>query len=99
MHAWLKGQQGFSLSRPVGKPNYIGPLQDQPFPNNPLFRSQPVLDDHTRELIWRYIMQNGRSIKDVSAEMGVDVRRVAAVVRLKELERDWESSVSSRFLA
>jgi hypothetical protein len=47
-----------------------------------------------RELIWQKIMQRGESIKAVSAEMGVDVRRVAAVVRLKEVERKWEKQVS-----
>lgn len=67
---------------------------DQPFPNNPLFRSQPVLDEATRELIWEKVTQRGDSLKSVSAEMGVDVRRVAAVVRLKEVEKKWVADVS-----
>lgn len=91
MHEWLNGKDGQLLRKPAGRPNYIGPLEDQPFPNNPLFRSQPVLDDSMRELIWQKIMQRGESIKAVSAEMGVDLRRVAAVVRLKEVQRKWES--------
>jgi hypothetical protein len=94
MVQWLNGRDGRSLAEPAGRPNYIGPLEDQPFPNNPLFRSQAVLDDSVRELIWQKIMQRGESIKAVSAEMGVDVRRVAAVVRLKEVQRNWEKSVS-----
>lgn len=34
-------------------------------------------------------MRNGETIKTVSAELGVDITRVAAVVRLKEVEKDW----------
>ncbi|KAF7551429.1 hypothetical protein G7Z17_g5001 [Cylindrodendrum hubeiense] len=89
MYEWLKSQSGSSLAEAPNSPNYLGPFQDQPFPLNPLFRSQPVLDDTTRELIWEKVTVRGDSIKAVSAEMGVDVRRVAAVVRLKEVERQW----------
>lgn len=32
-------------------------------------------------------------IKVVSADLGVDHRRVAAVVRMKEVEKDWERMV------
>lgn len=32
-------------------------------------------------------------IKVVSADLGVDHRRVAAVVRMKEIEKDWERMV------
>ncbi|KAL6856603.1 eukaryotic mitochondrial regulator domain-containing protein [Trichoderma novae-zelandiae] len=89
MFQWLNGREGSEFAEPRG-PKYLGPLQDQPFPLNPLFRSQPVLDEHTRELIWDKVMGRGESLKAVSAEMGVDVRRVAAVVRLKEVEKQWQ---------
>ncbi|KAF7558513.1 hypothetical protein G7046_g5629 [Stylonectria norvegica] len=89
MYDWLSSNTGSSLAEPGNGPNYLGPFQDQPFPNNPLFRSQPVLDEHTRELIWNKVIQRGDSLKAVSAEIGVDVRRVAAVVRLKEVEKQW----------
>ncbi|KAI0021423.1 eukaryotic mitochondrial regulator protein-domain-containing protein [Xylariomycetidae sp. FL0641] len=59
------------------------------FKQNKTFTSKPVLDESSRELIWSRVMQNGESIKAVSAEFGVDIRRVAAVVRLKEVEKDW----------
>ncbi|KAL5087567.1 hypothetical protein Trisim1_007790 [Trichoderma cf. simile WF8] len=90
MYQWLKGRDGSEFADLKGGPRYLGPLQDQPFPLNPLFRSQPVLDEHTRELIWDKVMGRGESLKAVSAEMGVDVRRVAAVVRLKEVEKQWQ---------
>ncbi|KHO00443.1 Ribosomal protein S35, mitochondrial [Metarhizium album ARSEF 1941] len=89
MYQWLKSRDGQELAQGGRGPRYLGPLLDQPFPQNPLFRSQPVLDEQTRELIWEKITQRGESIKAVSAEMGVDVRRVAAVVRLVEVERQW----------
>ena len=38
-------------------------------------------------------MRKGESLKAVSAELGVDLTRVAAVVRLKEVEKDWVSKV------
>lgn len=100
MYQWLKGREGSEFADPRGGPRYLGPLQDQPFPLNPLFRSQPVLDEPTRELIWDKVMGRGESLKAVSAEMGVDVRRVAAVVRLKEVEKQWQREVSfANFLA
>lgn len=95
MYQWLKSRDGQELAEGGKGPRYLGPFQDQPFPQNPLFRSQPVLDEQTRELIWEKITQRGESLKAVSAEMGVDVRRVAAVVRLKEVERQWVKDVST----
>ncbi|KAL5598346.1 hypothetical protein BROUX41_003595 [Berkeleyomyces rouxiae] len=68
---------------------YLGPHADQPFPLNPQFRSQPVLSEPAREWIWRRVVENGEALKIVSADMGVDIRRVAAIVRLKEVEKRW----------
>ncbi|CAD6443950.1 5e3cbcd5-3bf8-4696-8549-0be4f18fe5fd-CDS [Sclerotinia trifoliorum] len=61
-----------------------------PFPGNRKFISQPVLGEELRELIWRRIMQDARSVREVSAELGVEMSRVGAVVRLKEIEKEWE---------
>jgi len=63
---------------------------DQPFPDNQQFRSKPVLSDMARETIWEGVMKKGLPLKAVSARHGVDMRRVAAVVRLKEIEKMWE---------
>ena len=65
-----------------------------PFPQNPFFRSQSVLDEKARESIWRRVQEKREPMKVVSADMGVDVRRVAAVVRLKEIEKSWVRKVS-----
>jgi hypothetical protein len=65
-----------------------------PFPLNRTFISQPVLSDELREEIWLRIMKDGKTVRDVSAELGVEMRRVGAVVRLKEVEKEWERLVS-----
>ncbi|KAF5978705.1 hypothetical protein FCOIX_5701 [Fusarium coicis] len=91
MFEWLNSGNGKNLAEPGNGPNYLGPHNDQPFPLNPLFRSQPVLSDQTREIIYEKVTAKGMSLKAVSAEMHIDVRRVAAVVRLKEVEKQWLS--------
>jgi hypothetical protein len=95
MFEWLNSGNGRNLAEPGNGPNYLGPHNDQPFPLNPLFRSQPVLSDATREIIYEKVTAKGMSLKAVSAEMHIDVRRVAAVVRLKEVEKQWLSEVST----
>ncbi|TAQ84525.1 hypothetical protein B7494_g7151 [Chlorociboria aeruginascens] len=61
----------------------------QPFPLNKFFLSQAVLDEEMREQIWQRVMRKGRSVREVSAELGVTMDRVGAVVRLKEIEKEW----------
>ncbi|KAF7909543.1 uncharacterized protein EAF01_003261 [Botrytis porri] len=61
-----------------------------PFPGNRKFISQSVLSEELRELIWTKIMQDAMSVREVSAELGVEMSRVGAVVRLKEIEKEWE---------
>jgi len=40
-------------------------------------------------------MKDGKSVREVSAELGVEMSRVGAVVRLKEIEKEWMRIVSS----
>jgi predicted component of type VI protein secretion system len=93
MIKWLETAESEKLANAQG-PTYIGPHADQPFPNNPLFRSQTVLSDFSRDLIYEKVVKRGDTLKAVSAEFGVDIRRVAAVVRLKQLEKQASSQVS-----
>ncbi|KAG0650069.1 hypothetical protein D0Z07_2992 [Hyphodiscus hymeniophilus] len=60
------------------------------FPQNPTFLSQPVLSEEFREVIWKRIMEEGESVRDVSAALKVEMGRVGAVVRLKEIEKEWQ---------
>lgn len=65
-----------------------------PFPLNKFFRSESVVDEQMREDIWSKIMKDGQSVKAVSVELGVEMSRVGAIVRLKEVEKDWLRKVS-----
>jgi hypothetical protein len=66
-----------------------------PFPLNNGFRSQPVLSESLKDEIFRRVTKEGKSVKVVSAEMGVEMSRVGAVVRLKSVEREWTEAVCS----
>jgi len=66
----------------------------RPFPMNPAFVSQPVLSEEMREKIWERIMKKGQSVREVSASLGVEMSRIGAVVRLMEIEKEWQRIVS-----
>lgn len=66
-----------------------------PFPLNNGFRSQPVLSESLKDEIFRRVTKEGKSVKVVSAEMGVEMSRVGAVVRLMSVEREWTVAVCS----
>ena len=68
-----------------------------PFPLNPMYRSQRVLSEELRDEIYKRIT-DGNSVRDVSAALGVEMRRVAAVVRLKAVEKQWEKEVCQSLL-
>lgn len=65
-----------------------------PFPHNKMFISQAVLSEELREEIWSQIMKEGQSVREVSAKLRVEMSRVGAVVRLKEIEKEWKRIVS-----
>lgn len=67
-----------------------------PFPLNDHFVSQPILSEKLREEIWRRVTVDKKSIRNVSVELGVEMRRVGAVVRLLEVEKQWRAEVSSQ---
>lgn len=46
-----------------------------------------------REAVWERIMKNGLSVKEVSKELGIEMSRVGAIVRLKEVEKAWQRQV------
>ena len=66
----------------------------RPYPLNQQFRSQAVLSEDLRDKIYELIVDDGMDIKSVSSIYNVDIRRVAAVVRLKSLEKQWVDEVS-----
>lgn len=70
-----------------------------PFPLNHAFRSHPVLSEELKEEIYSRVMEGGNSVRAVSAGLGVSLERVAAVARLKAVEKEWIKEVSGRFPA
>lgn len=64
-----------------------------PFPMNRNFRSQSVLSEDFKEEIYKRIIDEGKSVRDVSAALGVEMGRVGAVVRLKALEKRMQEAV------
>lgn len=69
----------------------------RPFPLNPYFRSQPVLSEELREAIYQRVKKDGATVSLASVEFGVSNERVGAVVRLKQMEKEWIAQV--RFAA
>ncbi|KAL5118700.1 hypothetical protein ACEQ8H_003377 [Pleosporales sp. CAS-2024a] len=61
----------------------------RPFPLNPFFRSQPVLSEELREAIYQRVKKDGATVSLASVEFGVSNERVGAVVRLKQMEKEW----------
>lgn len=70
----------------------------RPFPLNKNFVSESILSEDLRNEIWERVQQQGKSVRQVSIEMGVDMRRVAAVVRLVEVEKRMRTEVSTKDL-
>jgi len=62
---------------------------NRPFPLNPLFVSESILSEELRSEIYNRVVIQKMSVRAVSVELGVDMKRVAAVVRLVELEKRW----------
>ena len=71
----------------------------RPFPLNPHFRSQSVLSTNLRKEIFKRVTQLGQSIREVSQTLHVEMSRVAAVVRLMSIERQWDQEVSLIFIS
>jgi len=68
----------------------------RPFPLNFAFRSQSVLSEPLRQAIYKAVAEDGHSVATTSVLYGVDMRRVAAVVRLQTVEKEWTAQVCIR---
>jgi len=67
----------------------------RPFPLNQHFISESILSEDLRQEIWRRVQVEKKSVRTVSVELGVEMRRVGAVVRLVELEKRQRAEVST----
>jgi len=94
-HPLMEGPQKAAAEKTKSKgelaPETVEDLR--PFPLNRDFRSQSVLSEDLRNAIYDKVVKDGMSVRVVSAELGVSMERVGAVVRLKQLEHDWVQQV------
>lgn len=108
MFEWLNSEGRRLRYHEAGVPKYVSNIKElgrenpqgqqlsqRPFPLNPNFVSEPILGEDMRREIYRRVVQEKKSVRVVSIELRVDMRRVAAVVRLMELEKAWKSQVCS----
>jgi hypothetical protein len=65
----------------------------QPFPQNPHFISEPVLSEDLKEAIYKDVKMENRTVRETSEHYKVSMERVGAVVRMKQMERDWLEQV------
>lgn len=92
---WMKRRGKHLRHHKLNSTNYISDKAEAetPFPSNPAFKSYPVLSENAREMIYQRVIENEDPIMVVSADLGIDHRRVAAVVRMKAVEKEWEREV------
>ncbi|EAW12787.1 mitochondrial 37S ribosomal protein mS45 [Aspergillus clavatus NRRL 1] len=99
MFSWLNGEGVALKQHTPGRTNYVSRLKgigsNRPFPLNPNFVSEPILSEELRKEIYRRVVDRKQSVRAVSVDLGVDMRRVAAVVRLVELEKRWKQQGKS----
>ncbi len=88
----VKEREAAKATERVGVPKEKS-VDLMPFPMNSRFRSHPILSEELRDEIYNRITEEKKSVRDVSAALGVEMRRVAAVVRLKAIEKQWEKGV------
>ncbi|GAA5974182.1 hypothetical protein JCM11641_003311 [Rhodosporidiobolus odoratus] len=93
--AWLNGEGARFRKGVAGRTNWIG---ETPFPLNPTFSPIPPLADSTKFKIFNAYVHNistkdatdSQVVRAVSARFGVSMDRVRAIIRLKELEKEWK---------
>lgn len=106
MFEWLDGEGAVFKHHLPGQTNYVtslkqrdseGPESARPFPNNQSFFSEPILSEELRNEVYNRIIEQKKSARVVSTELGIDMKRIAAVVRLVELEKRQRAQVRSPF--
>ena len=102
MFQWLS-TEGASLKHHIpGETNYLSNRADRdgdsnepprPFPGNRNFISESVLSEELRNEVYVRVVEKKKSLRAVSVELGIDMKRIAAVVRLVEMERRQRAQV------
>lgn len=102
MFQWLS-TEGAALKHHIpGETNYLSGRADRdgdsneaprPFPGNRTFISEAVLSEELRNEVYVRVVEKKKSLRAVSVELGIDMKRIAAVVRLVEMERRQRAQV------
>ncbi|PYI05301.1 hypothetical protein BO78DRAFT_398272 [Aspergillus sclerotiicarbonarius CBS 121057] len=79
------GETNYLTSKAEAARGYVG--DPRPFPQNIHYCSESILSEELRTEIYNRVVKQKKSVRAVSVELKVDMRRVAAVVRLVELEK------------
>lgn len=104
MFEWLTTEGASLKHHTPGQTNYVARLKDRggsqesatrPFPNNPQFMSESILSEELRNEVYNRVHNEKKSLRAVSVELGIDMTRIAAVVRLVELENRQRKQVST----
>ena len=104
MFAWLNGEGAAYKNHTPGQTNYITDVKarktdpdarptNRPFPLNQAFVSESILSEELRNEIYEQVVVKKKSVRAVSYDMGVDMRRVAAVCRLVAMEKRMRQQV------
>ena len=102
MFEWLDGEGAVFKHHIPGQTNYVTSLKQRgnegaesarPFPNNQNFFSEPILSEELRNEVYNRVVEHKKSARVVSVELGIDMKRIAAVVRLVELEKRQRAQV------
>jgi hypothetical protein len=106
MFEWLSTTGAGLKNHVPGETNYLSRLKqgghddsNRPFPNNPNFISESILSEDLREEIYKRVVTQKQSLRALSVELGIDMKRIAAVVRLVELEKRQRSQVRISFFS
>ncbi|KAI2728014.1 hypothetical protein CBS147326_4909 [Penicillium roqueforti] len=97
MFEWLNTEGAVFKHHVPGETNYLTRLKQRgpetssdasrPFPNNSSFISEPILSEELRNEVYHRVVEQKMSLRAVSVHLGIDMKRIAAVVRLVELEK------------
>ncbi|EJD52211.1 hypothetical protein AURDEDRAFT_159066 [Auricularia subglabra TFB-10046 SS5] len=87
-HLWITGDGSTYRDVPAEGRHYLGG-DGCPFPLNPSFKPPIPTSDNTRTLIYKQYIQDGKTVRELSFEHGISLRRVEAILRLKHLEVQW----------
>ena len=102
MFTWLNGEGAALKNYVPGSTNYLTQIKERdeqptgrtrPFPLNQNFVSESILSEELRNEIYDRVVNQKKSVRAVSVDLGVDMRRVGAVVRLVELEKRQKQQV------